>query len=391
MSIYNALYGRDGHGVGPNEPEKKGFARFCQMVGRDLGQLLGTNLMVCVLCLPAALGVSLGVTLLSLPLTVVCSAVTGLLTGPAMVLLADCALRSLQNDPSQWLPRAKQTLAAHWKAACGFGCIGTLVLGLLCFLCLFFFYILLINATRTHFEIQKGFSFLPGRSLMTNLKNVLSDANIPVLTGVRNSLIVSGCSAALSVYFSALTAYGIYAYNFRFKKAAFAIILLIMTMPTQVSALGFLQLITKMGLKNSFIPLIIPSIAAPAVFFFMKQYLDASLPMEIVEAARIDGAGEFYTFNKIVLPIMKPALAVQAIFSFVASWNNYFIPALVLDTADKKTLPILIAQLRSADFLKFDMGKVYMLVAIAILPVIIVYLLLSKFIVRGVALGGVKG
>ena len=261
----------------------------------------------------------------------------------------------------------KATLAARRTV-----CYAALVL--LSFLCLFFFYVLVINSTRTHFEIQKGFSFLPGRSLMTNLKNVLSDANIPVLTGVRNSLIVSGCSAALSVYFSALTAYGIYAYNFRFKKAAFAIILLIMTMPTQVSALGFLQLITKMGLKNSFIPLIIPSIAAPAVFFFMKQYLDASLPMEIVEAARIDGAGEFYTFNHIVLPIMKPALAVQAIFSFVSSWNNYFIPALVLDTADKKTLPILIAQLRSADFLKFDMGKVYMLVAIAILPVIIVYL-----------------
>ena len=216
----------------------------------------------------------------------------------------------------------KATLAARRTV-----CYAALVL--LSFLCLFFFYVLVINSTRTHFEIQKGFSFLPGRSLMTNLKNVLSDANIPVLTGVRNSLIVSGCSAALSVYFSALTAY-----NFRFKKAAFAIILLIMTMPTQVSALGFLQLITKMGLKNSFIPLIIPSIAAPAVFFFMKQYLDASLPMEIVEAARIDGAGEFYTFNHIVLPIMKPALAVQAIFSFVSSWNNYFIPALVLDTAD---------------------------------------------------------
>ena len=139
MSIYNALYGRDGHGVDPNEPEKKGFARFCQMVGRDLGQLLGTNLMVCILCLPAALGVSLGVTLFSLPLTVVCSAVTGLLVGPAMVLLADCALRSLQNDPSQWLPRAKQTLAAHWKAACGFGAVGTLALGLLCFISAFVF------------------------------------------------------------------------------------------------------------------------------------------------------------------------------------------------------------------------------------------------------------
>ena len=238
-----------------------------------------------------------------------------------------------------------------------------LVLVLISFLCLFFFYVLVINSTRTHFEIQKGFSLVPGKSIVTNLRNVLTDANIPVMSGIRNSLLVSACSAALSVYFSALTAYGIYAYNFKFKK----------------------------GLKNSFIPLIVPSIAAPTVFFFMKQYLDASLPMEIVEAARIDGAGEFYTFNKIVLPIMKPALAVQAIFSFVASWNNYFIPALVLDTADKKTLPILIAQLRSADFLKFDMGKVYMMVAIAILPVIIVYLLLSKFIVRGVALGGVKG
>ena len=139
MSIYNALYGRDGHGIDPNEPEKKGFARFCQMVGRDLGQLLGTNLLVCLLCLPAALGVSLGVTLFSLPLTVVCSAVTGLLVGPAMVLLADCALRSLQNDPSQWLPRAKQTLAAHWKAACGFGAVGTLALGLLCFVSAFLF------------------------------------------------------------------------------------------------------------------------------------------------------------------------------------------------------------------------------------------------------------
>ena len=139
MSMYDAFYGREGRGVGPNEPEKKGLARFCQMVGRDLGQLLGTNLMVCALCLPAALGVSLGVTLLSLPLTLVLGAVTGLLVGPAMLILADCALRSLQNDPSQWLPRAKQTLSARWKTACAFGAMGTLVLGLLCFVSAFLF------------------------------------------------------------------------------------------------------------------------------------------------------------------------------------------------------------------------------------------------------------
>ena len=202
---------------------------------------------------------------------------------------------------------------------------------------------------------------------------------------------VSACSAALSVYFSALTAYGIYAYNFKFKKAAFALILLIMTMPTQVSALGFLQLISKMGLKNSFIPLIVPSIAAPTVFFFMKQYLDASLPMEIVEAARVDGSGEFFTFNRIVLPMLKPAVSVQLIFTFVESWNNYFLPALLLDKAEMKTVPIMIAQLRAADYSKFDLGKVYMFILLAILPVLLVYIFLSRYIVKGVTAGSVKG
>lgn len=261
----------------------------------------------------------------------------------------------------------------------------------LCFLCLFFFYMLLINSSRNTFQIQQGFSFIPGSSFLANLQNTLNDANIPVVSGIVNSLLVSALSAVLATYFSAMTAYGIHAYDFKFKRAAFTLILLIMTMPTQISAVGFVNQMQSMGLKDSLIPLFLPSIASPIVFFFMKQYMDSNLPMEIVEAARIDGSNEFHTFNRIVLPIMKPAVAVQAIFTFVSAWNNYFIPALLLDSANKKTLPILIAQLRSADFLKFDMGKVYMLITIAIIPVIIVYLLLSKFIVRGVALGGVKG
>ncbi|WP_457945503.1 carbohydrate ABC transporter permease [Caproiciproducens sp. LBM24188] len=266
-----------------------------------------------------------------------------------------------------------------------------IVLILLCFLCLFFFYILIVNSSRNNFQIQQGFSFLPGESFSVNLNNLLNNANIPVLSGIYNSFVVSAMCALLSTYFSTMTAYGIYAYDFKFRKVIFTIILLIMTMPTQVTALGFVNQVQGMGLKNSLIPLFLPSIAAPVVFFFMKQYLDSNMPMEIVEAARIDGSGEFSTFNFIVLPIMKPAIAVQAIFSFVGAWNNFFVPALLLDKANKKTLPILIAQLRSADFLKFDLGQVYMLITIAIVPVIIIYLILSKYIVRGVALGGVKG
>ena len=272
-----------------------------------------------------------------------------------------------------------------------YSAVAYIVMFLLSFLCLFFFYMLIDNATHNNFDIQKGFQLLPGGSFLTNLKNTMNDANVPVLSGLRNSLIVAGCSAALSCYFSALTAYAIYAYDFKFKKAAFTIILLIMTMPMQVSALGFLRLKDNMHLPNTLWPLILPSIAAPTVFFFMKQYMDSSLPKELIEAARIDGSGEFHTFNVIILPILKPAVAVQAIFSFVGSWNNYFTPALIISDAKWKTVPILIAQLRGADFLKFDMGKVYMMIALAILPVIIVYLILSKYIVRGIALGSVKG
>lgn len=268
--------------------------------------------------------------------------------------------------------------------------IAYIVLILITFFCLIWFYILFINATRSHGELTRGFSPLPSHFLVTNWLNLIS-GTLPVVKGMINSVIVSTCSAVLSVYFSTITAYAIHAYDFKGKKFIATFILAVMMIPTQVTALGFLQLINKLHMDDTFIPLIVPAIAAPVTYFYMKQYMESTLPLAIIEAARIDGSGEFRAFNSIVLPMMKPAIAVQAIFTFVSSWNNYFTPALVLHTDTKKTLPILIAQLRSADFLKFDMGQVYVMIAFSIFPVIVVYLLLSKFIVGGVALGGVKG
>ena len=276
------------------------------------------------------------------------------------------------------------------KAKHGQTILAYVVLILLSFLCLFFFYILIVNATRSHADLQKGFSAIPGSYFLENLKNVANDGSFPMFKGILNSLIVSTCSAALCTYFSSLTAYGLYAYDFKAKKAAFTFIMAILVMPTQVTAMGFLRLITNMGMYDSLLPLIIPSIASPAVFYFMYSYLQSSLPLSLVEAARIDGSGEFRTFNRIVLPIMKPAIAVQAIFTFVSSWNNYFVPALVIQSKDKMTVPILIATLRGADYMNFDMGKIYMMITVAIVPIIIVYLLLSKYIIAGVTLGGVK-
>lgn len=267
--------------------------------------------------------------------------------------------------------------------------IAYVVLVILTILCLVWFYLLFVNSTRSKGELISGFTPLPSTHFIKNWNGMLHSTQ-PIVRGMLNSVFVAACSAALCTYFSTMTAYAIHTYRFKARKAALTFILAVMMIPTQVTALGFIQLITKMGLMDNYIPLIIPAIAAPATFFYMKQYMDSVLSMSLVEAARIDGAGELKIFNHIALPLMKPAIAVQAIFGFVANWNNYFTPALVLKEEELKTLPVLIAELRNADFMKFDMGIVYMTIAFSIFPVIIVYLLLSKNIVGGVTLGGVK-
>lgn len=265
------------------------------------------------------------------------------------------------------------------------------ILIFLSILCLFSFYMLFINASRSNGQLQAGFTLIPGGHMLENFKNAWTDSSINIPRGLLNSFIIASLTAILTTYFSALTAYGFQAYDFKGKKFLFAFIMAIMVIPTQVSASGFVQICYKFGLTNNYLVLILPGMAAPIVFFYIKQYMESNLPMEIVDAARVDGCGEFRTFNTIILPMLKPALAVQLIFSFVQSWNNYFLPSLLLTKAEKKTVPIMIAQLRSADYSKFDMGKVYMFILLAILPVLIVYIILSKSIIKGVTAGSVKG
>ena len=265
------------------------------------------------------------------------------------------------------------------------------ILVFLSILCLFSFVMLFINASRSNGQLQAGFTLIPGGHMLENFRNAWTDSSINIPRGLLNSFIVAACTAVLTTYFSALTAYGFQAYDFKGKKLLFGFIMAIMVIPTQVSASGFVQICYKFGLTNNYWVLILPGIAAPIVFFYIKQYMESNLPMEIVDAARVDGCGEFRTFNFIILPMLRPALAVQLIFSFVQSWNNYFLPSLLLTKAEMKTVPIMIAQLRSADYSKFDMGKVYMFILLAILPVLVVYILLSKSIIKGVTAGSVKG
>ena len=275
------------------------------------------------------------------------------------------------------------------------------VLILLAFLCLFTIYILIINATRSHTEIQQGFSFLPGKSFIANFKAMVESQDVPVLDAFVNSLIISFLSATLCTYFSALTAYGIHMYNFKLKRIIFTFILIVMMVPSQVGAIGLVKMCYDMGFctaKSKFVtymPLILPSIASPVVFFYMKQYLDSIMPKEMVEAARVDGAGEIRIFHGMVLPILKPALAIQFIFAFVSSWNNYFVPQLLLSYQSDpsyKTIPMILAHLNDkSNPATFNLGRVYMVMLCAVIPLLIVYLIFSRFIIKNLTSGSVKG
>ena len=274
------------------------------------------------------------------------------------------------------------------------------VLVALTILCVFTLYILIVNASRSHTSIMNGFKGTLGGSFGKNFSNIFfatgrnsfsSIYSVKFLTAMKNSFIVAILSTLCCVYFSTVTAYGIHMYRFKLRNAAFTFILMIMMIPTQVSTTGFLEMIYRLKWYDHFFPLILPSIAAPVTFFYIKQYMESVLPFEMVEAARVDGAGEIRIFHQIVLPVMKPALAVQVIFAFVASWNNYFLPQLILRTPKKRTLPIVVSSLHSASDQYKDYGLIYMVIFLSIIPLTVVYFIFSRFILKGLTLGAVKG
>lgn len=266
-----------------------------------------------------------------------------------------------------------------------------LVLIFLSILCLFPFYLLLVNCSWASSDIMKGFHPWFGNYFFKNLTNLFNNSNLPLTKAVFNSILLALVNAILTVYFSALTAFATHIYRFHGRKFIETFIIAIMMIPTQVSAMGLVMFCIQHGLTNNYAILILPAIASPVTYFFMKQYLESILPFEVVEAARVDGTSELGIFHKIVLPIIKPALAIQFIFAYVANWNNYFAPSLLIDKDNLKTLPLLIAQLSADSPETFDKGQVYMLMTIAVVPVIIVYFIFSKAIIKNLTSGAVKG
>ena len=258
-------------------------------------------------------------------------------------------------------------------------------------LSLFPFVVMVINSTRNTYQVQQNaLSFIPSTHLLDNLKILTSKDIFHPLLGFLNSLIISAGTTLCAVYFSTLTAYAIVAYQWKLRNAFFTMILAVMMIPAQVTSIGFYQMIYRVHMTNNFLPLILPAIASPSMVFFMRQYMIPSLPMEIVESARVDGCREFRIFNQIVIPMVKPAMATQGIFCFVASWNQLFLPQILLTKKKLYTMPIMVSLLKG-DIYKTEYGAVYLGLALTVLPLFVVYFLLSKYIIAGGALGGVKG
>lgn len=251
------------------------------------------------------------------------------------------------------------------------------------------FIIMIVNSTRSTYQIEEhAISIIPSTFIANNWA-VLTGKTFNPLTGFINSLVISTGATLCAIYFSTLTAYALFAYRWRMRQPFFTLILAVMMIPTQVISIGFYNFMYDIGMTNNLLALILPSIAAPMIVFFMRQYMLSSLNLDIVASARIDGAGEFRIFNGIVLPIMKPAMATQAIFTYVTSWNSLFMPMILLTRKENYTMPIMVSLLKG-DIYKTEYGSVYLALTLSVLPLFIVYFALSRYIIAGVALGSIK-
>lgn len=263
-----------------------------------------------------------------------------------------------------------------------------LALTLLAVVCLVPFLLMIVNATRTGVEITTSFTLIPGNALKENWEIMTSFVN--VFQGMFNSLLVAVPCTLLTAYFSAITAYAMAVYKFKGNKLLFTVIVVFMMIPGQLGLIGFYNLCTRLHLIDTYIPLILPAIAAPGTVFFLRQYVQSSLSPALLEAARIDGARELLIFHRIVLPIMSPGIATMSIMGFIGNWNAYLTPMLILNSSDKYTLPVMVAALKNSTDITGNQGAIYLTVALSVIPIMLVFCFFSRYIISSISAGSVK-
>jgi multiple sugar transport system permease protein len=226
----------------------------------------------------------------------------------------------------------------------------------------------------------------PHTFTLENFRSLFTRLNFPLY--FFNSTLVAALITAGNLVFCSLLGYALAKLRYPGKKALFLVVLAMLMVPGMVTFVPQFVLVSNMHLANTYAGLVLPFLAGPFGVFLMRQFL-LSIPDDLIEAARIDGAGEFRIFWRVVLPLCRPALATLGILTFLSSWNNFLWPLVVATTEDKYTLPVALA-LYSVGQNRTDFGLLLAGAVVVVLPVLIVFLVLQRHFLRGIATTGLK-
>jgi len=227
---------------------------------------------------------------------------------------------------------------------------------------------------------------LPSSATLANYHDLF--ARVGLGRNFANSVLVAGAITVLSLLVNTMAGYAFAKLRFAGRERIFQVLLAALVIPGQVAMLPLFLMMKGLGMANNFGGVIVPALATVFGIFLVRQY-SRSIPDELLEAARIDGAGELRIFFQIVLPMLKPVLVTLAIFTFMASWNDFMWPLIVLNDQDLYTLPVALASLSREHFMDVEMmmaGAV-----ITVLPVLLLFLMLQRYYIQGLLLGSVKG
>ena len=257
------------------------------------------------------------------------------------------------------------------------GTFAVLILGLVATLLPFFY--IMVSSLKTDAELRKTPpDFFPQTPNFNHYTTILTNKEIPIARNVLNSVFVSLARVAITLFTSSFAGYIFAKYHFRGKNLAFGVILIQIMIPFQVVMIPNYLLIVKFGLIDKLWALIIPSMVDAYGIFMMKQFIE-SMPGELMDAARIDGASEFGIYARIILPQMGPALASLGIFTFMATWNDYLWPLIVLTSPEKRTIPLLLVWFQTQH--SSNQGLVLAASMLTLVPIFFVYIFLQRWIV----------
>ena len=271
---------------------------------------------------------------------------------------------------------------AAWPAWAAYGVVG---LGALVMLAPFFFMFVFATQSRTEiFNLPPPLWF--GDDLLNNLK-ILTE-RMPFWRNLGWSVYVALLATALTLLFCSMGGYAFACFEFRFKKALFAWVMATLLLPSFMNMIPTFMVMDALGWIDQPRALYIPGAASAFGIFLMRQFVLTSVPMELIEAARMDGCGELGIYWRIVLPLLKPALGTLGLITFIASWNNFIGPLVVLRNPDMYTLPLALRSLQSP--VDTEWGALMAGSAIATLPLVILFVLSSRQLIAGLTAGAVK-